>query len=264
MLKSPIYLAGNKFKLLPQILPLLPKRFETFVDLFGGSGTVLMNVDATYYIYNEKNARLFELFLALDNPNLLEGIQYFISTFGLDDNNEKAYQIFRHDYNIQPNPIKLFTLICHSFSNMMRFNKKKEFNAPFGKRTLNANAIQNIAEAFDFMSRKEVKSLSYDFEDVCFPSSSFVYCDPPYFGSNAVYNEGSGWLEQDETRLRDYLERLDCPWALSNELGKNPTLREWAEDNHFTVHGLNFDYSSCNYQRKPQKTEEVLILSRNT
>lgn len=40
---------GNKFKLLPQMLPYFPKNINRFYDLFGGSATVSLNVKANEY-----------------------------------------------------------------------------------------------------------------------------------------------------------------------------------------------------------------------
>lgn len=33
LLKSPIFYMGNKYKLLPQLLPLFPKNIDTFYDM---------------------------------------------------------------------------------------------------------------------------------------------------------------------------------------------------------------------------------------
>ena len=35
-IKSPLNYTGGKYKLLPQLLELFPKRVETFIDLFAG------------------------------------------------------------------------------------------------------------------------------------------------------------------------------------------------------------------------------------
>lgn len=35
-IKSPLNYTGGKYKLLPQILPLLPNNIDTFIDLFWG------------------------------------------------------------------------------------------------------------------------------------------------------------------------------------------------------------------------------------
>lgn len=45
-IKSPINYVGNKYKLIEQMIGLFPEKIKTFVDVFGGSGTVLINVRA--------------------------------------------------------------------------------------------------------------------------------------------------------------------------------------------------------------------------
>ena len=53
LVKSPLNYTGGKFKLLPQILPLLPNDIDTFIDLFGGGLNVGVNVKANKIIYND-------------------------------------------------------------------------------------------------------------------------------------------------------------------------------------------------------------------
>ena len=67
MYKNPFNYIGAKYKLLPQILPLFPKEIKTFIDLFGGSGEVSLNVNADKIIYNEKCKPLVNIFKNLDN-----------------------------------------------------------------------------------------------------------------------------------------------------------------------------------------------------
>ena len=45
-IKSPIFYMGNKYRLLPQLLPLFPSNIDTFYDLFGGSGTALITCES--------------------------------------------------------------------------------------------------------------------------------------------------------------------------------------------------------------------------
>ena len=54
-IKSPINYIGNKYRLLKNLVPLFPEDIDTFVDVFSGSGTVLINVNANKYIYNDIN-----------------------------------------------------------------------------------------------------------------------------------------------------------------------------------------------------------------
>ena len=52
-IKSPLNYTGGKYKLLKQIIPLLPDNINTFVDLFGGGFNVGINVKANKIIYND-------------------------------------------------------------------------------------------------------------------------------------------------------------------------------------------------------------------
>ena len=65
---SPLFYVGNKFKLLPQLLPIFPdpSTVDTFYDVFGGSGVVSINVPYNKIIYNELDGRLVSL---LKNSN---------------------------------------------------------------------------------------------------------------------------------------------------------------------------------------------------
>ena len=66
-IKCPLRYTGNKYKLLSQILPLFPKNINTFVDLFAGSYTVGINVNANNYVCNDMITYLIEFFDFLKN-----------------------------------------------------------------------------------------------------------------------------------------------------------------------------------------------------
>ena len=60
---SPIFYMGNKKKLISKgLIDLFPKDINLFVDLFGGSGVVSMNIDAKKYIVNDFDSNLFALY----------------------------------------------------------------------------------------------------------------------------------------------------------------------------------------------------------
>jgi site-specific DNA-adenine methylase len=54
-IKSPLNYTGNKYNLLDQIMPLFPQDFNTFYDVFSGSFTVGININAEAIVYNDKN-----------------------------------------------------------------------------------------------------------------------------------------------------------------------------------------------------------------
>ena len=59
---SPINYMGSKRRLLKQLLPLFPDKINTFYDLFAGSLTVSLNVQANSYVANDLNQPLIILF----------------------------------------------------------------------------------------------------------------------------------------------------------------------------------------------------------
>lgn len=67
MIKSPLFYMGNKHDLLDSLLMYFPKKEEVnqFIDLFGGSGVVSLNVPYDNIIYNEKNHNIVNLLKVL-------------------------------------------------------------------------------------------------------------------------------------------------------------------------------------------------------
>lgn len=90
-------------------------------------------------------------------------------------------------------------------------------------------------------------------------SKLFIYLDPPYLNTNAVYNEGrgvdyDGWSISDDLKLFNLLNKLNAlnvKWALSNVLKnksgvKNSHLEQWAIDNGYNIiHFEDKQYYSC-------------------
>lgn len=255
---------GNKYRLLAQIEPVISNKGKTFVDLFGGAGVVAANVVGyDKIIYNEIDTKIYEIVKMLNqNENIVEEIEKIVADNNLDRENRDSFMSFRDKYNeIETTKENLYALSCHSFSNQIEFNQQDKFNIPFGRRTFNRNQKAAIGR---FQQKKNIEFLNLDFEEVEIAPDSFVYADPPYFGTDTTYNRRrvGGWGEKEEKRLRDYLVGLNdkgIRFALSNELIKNSSLRDWAEENGFTIRGINWSYSACSYQRENCETQEVLI-----
>ena len=89
---SPLNYTGGKLKLLPQILPLFPKKIETFVDLFCGGCNVGVNVNAEKIFCNDSNEKLIEFFNYLKNTDykaFFRQISKVIEDFHLSNTAEK-------------------------------------------------------------------------------------------------------------------------------------------------------------------------------
>lgn len=53
LVKSPTNYIGNKYKLLPQLLELFPNKINMFYDVFGGGGSLSLNVSSEHVYYND-------------------------------------------------------------------------------------------------------------------------------------------------------------------------------------------------------------------
>ncbi len=277
-IKSPLNYTGGKYKLLPQILPLFPDNIKTFVDLFGGGFNVGINVEAESVLYNDTCTDLCNFIqVTSHNPGykIDREIKKVVEYYGLSKENEDAYYKLRTDYNKGipykfPKYAMFFALVAHSFSNQIRYNKKGEFNLPFGKRTYNNTMQDNLLKFVNSNNRTSVWNADFsvvcDFVWIGDVSKTLVYADPPYLLSTASYNENGGWTEKEEFKLYKYLEKLNdkkVRFALSNVTEHKGKINQALIDfsSKYKTHYLSSDYNNSNYHSKAKenKTIEVLI-----
>lgn len=296
-IKSPIFYMGNKYELLPNLLTYFPKKetVDEFIDLFGGSGVVSINVPYEKITYNEINhniTNLFKMLVETEPQNIIGHIKARIQEFGLYNKTTDTRQIsdieirekanqkylkFRRFYNKQKekNYLDLYTLTYFSFSNLIRFNSKDEFNMPFGNRCfLFGEHDINIELFYNIMKNKSVDIQNKDAFDILYNitenKGQFIYLDPPYANTMAIYNESrafGGWGLDDDHKLFDELDRLDklgVRWAMSNVLEnkgiKNTHIEEWANNNGYKI----IDFENKTYAalgKGNAESREVLIVN---
>ncbi|MDR1051966.1 MAG: Dam family site-specific DNA-(adenine-N6)-methyltransferase [Deltaproteobacteria bacterium] len=297
IIQSPLNYTGGKFRLLGQILPLFPKKIDTFVDLFCGGCNVGVNVVADQVIFNDINTHLlclYDAFRNLGSKLVLSMIDEIIADYnlsrstdkgydfygcdssnGLSKYNQKPYLELRNDYNYKNknynNYIMLYVLIVYAFNNQIRFNSKNEFNLPVGKRDFNNKMKSKLIDFVDRISENNFSFTNLNFRifDVStLTNSSLVYCDPPYLITCATYNENDGWNEQSECDLQKFLDDLHThgiKFSLSNVLSTkgrtNVLLAEWSKK--YLVFHLNHSYANSNYQIKNKNnvTDEILVVN---
>lgn len=295
---SPLNYIGGKGRLLPQLLPLLPRNIGTFVDLFCGGCNVGINVRARHHIYNDAIPDLIGLLATLqrlDCDTITAQLRDIISRYGLSDSARRGYTQYHSDsstglaaYNKEPFTklrddfntlttrddnyyITLYALIVFGFNNQLRFNNQGRYNLPVGKRDFNTTLQCKLAR---FVGRLQSQSAEFrcgdfrDFDIQSLDKDSFVYADPPYLITTATYNENGGWTTADEAALLQLLSALDrqgIRFALSNVLrhkGRtNDILTNWLQATRIHCTPLRMDYAASNYHTHGQssQSEEVLI-----
>ncbi|MBR2507730.1 MAG: Dam family site-specific DNA-(adenine-N6)-methyltransferase [Bacilli bacterium] len=298
--QSPLNYTGGKAKLLPQILPLFPKRINTFVDLFCGGCNVGVNAVASKVIYNDLDRNLIYLYHTLKNLDKqavfnwvyeiidkyglslvsLHGYEHYgcDSSSGLGDYNREKFLKLREDFNIKLAKdyyyyVVLYVLIVYAFNNQIRFNANQHFNLPVGKRDFNSKMAEKLSSFIDKLHEQDCEFTCQDFRDFDVESlnvDDFVYVDPPYLITCATYNEQGGWDLRAEQDLLNFLDKLNAKgikFALSNVLrskGKeNKLLIQWLESNSskYKAVRLNYNYANSSYHTKDRtKSSEEVLI----
>ena len=307
--KTPLNYTGNKSRLLSQILPVFPKKINRFVDLCCGGASVGLNVigNSQEVICLDINKSVIELLQTLQmfsEKSIVSKVESIIAEFGLSDTFNKGYDIYKSyvegnngfknynkagyeklrnyfnsavmDSNVRS--IYLLVLLSYCFNNDIRFNSAGKFNMPIGKTDFNASIRDKLHSFKVGTKNKNIKFYFSDFSVVKefeLSKNDFVYCDPPYLITNAVYNmansqNNNSWNDFQERKLLDtltFLHQNGVKFALSNVLSKegleNTILIDWIEKHKFNVLDIDYHYRSSSYHKKNRQSHEreVLILN---
>lgn len=279
-IKSPLNYTGGKYKILDPIYEILPKRVETFVDLFAGGFNVGINACATNIICNDQIDYVIDLFRYFqeETSDVVIGEVYKrIEEFQLSQQNADGYNQLRSRYNSSKDIMDFFVLICFAFNHQIRFNNRRQFNTPFGKErsSYNKNIENNLIRFCDAIHSKNIQFFNTDFMSVDLSGlgkCDLVYCDPPYLISTGSYNDGKrgfkDWTEDEERQLLGILDKLHAQgvmFALSNVFYhkgmSNDLLIEWSEK--YVTNYIDKSYSNCSYHFKDRTTKTVEVLITN-
>lgn len=278
---------GNKKKLIQKgLIDLFPIEIDTFIEPFAGSAVVSMNTNAKKYIINDLDPNLYELytlFKTQKSEDIIDHINKRIDEYGLarertkrnefQDKNKieqykKSYTDFRSFYNNNKNTLDFYTLMFYSFSQQFRFNKKGEFNMPCGNDCFSEGNKDYIENGCNFFQGDDVHIFNKHFKDLdikYIKENDFVYLDPPYLNTTAVYNENGGWTDKEEDELYQLCENLNknkVKFAMSNIFSNkgitNEKLIAWCDKNNFNVYTFDrFTYMACG--KGNSNAKEVLI-----
>lgn len=272
VIKSPLNYTGSKDKIVPEIVKTLPKKINNFIDAMGGAFNVGVNIYAlNSVVYNEFLPHVYGIISMLiknDKSKTIRNIEEIIEKFNLKSGDKESYYKLRNEYNKSKDILTLFVLQMFCFQNQMRFNNSLNFNTPVGNCAYNETIKDRIIKFNSRTKKTKLIQNSYDkinFED--YDKDTVFYFDPPYFITNATYNDGKrgfvGWDGDEETKLLDYIDNLnkkDYKFILSNviyhEDKVNHILLEWVKTHCFNIKTIN-NVGSKN------KRNEVLIFNYN-
>ena len=261
-INTPFNYTGNKYALLPQILPLLDYTKPNMVDLFTGGGSVYTNVLDKYETVSV-NDIIKELVLI--HKNIDTEFVDKVKSLCVDKTDKDGYIALRTSFNEEKTPEKLYALMLCCTNNMMRFNRSFLFNQTFGCRTFNENTQKKIDGFIEHISkyRDKIVYSSKSFDELVIKTNTHYYVDPPYSNTEAGYN--AYWKKDDDEKLFNYLctiDKIGSTFAVSGVIshdGDSCKLLDMLIDKKFNVHYLEHDYNKVSRSKNEKNTQEVLI-----
>lgn len=242
-IKTPVSRVGNKTSILKILYAVFPLNYKKYVDVFGGSGAVLLGKDEpdrfeVYNDYDHNLANLFRVmrsrtlafirklgFLHLNSRDDFNVYKKFISEERFDDKYfqqemeltkimfpplraEEIRKIMRRkkrNYSVR-SAVMYFKLLRFSFSSSGKSFGAKAFDI--------RNLFETIQKLQDRLATTIVEN--QDFEPLIKHYDSketFFYLDPPYYQTEHFYSSGFGW--SDHVRLSEILLNIDGLFLLS-------------------------------------------------
>lgn len=293
-IRSPFFYVGDKYKLMPQLKQLMPKKIEQYIEPFVGGGSSFLNSKGTSYMLNDIDSYVVELHrqigsYTVKSEELFDALFEIIDFYGLSCSyrgicvpedmkkkyvktyyskyNKDAYIRMRKDFNANKNDfLRLYLLLIYGFNHMIRFNGKGDFNLPVGNVDFNNNVYQALNNYLDFVGEHEIEFFNMDYisflEKIRFDKNSYVFLDPPYLISMSEYNKL--WNDKKEDELCEYLDSLNdrgIKFGITNLIthkGKvNQRFLEWSKK--YCAYDVKSNYISFNDNTIKADSQEVFV-----
>jgi DNA adenine methylase len=210
---------GNKQKFAMEICNYFPKQYGTYYEPFIGSGGVLATLAPKNGVAGDAFNPLIEIWQQLhDDVDTL--ISWYAERHALIEmmGKKEAYEHVKANYNASANGADLLFLSRVCYGGVIRFRKKDGYmSTPCGPHT--PMPPKNFAErARIWAARTKGTSFTHaDFEETVSTAKAgdLVYCDPPYFDSQAILYGAQGFSVERLFRVMQELKERGVHVAVS-------------------------------------------------
>jgi DNA adenine methylase len=213
-LRPPLKWAGGKRWLVPHLRPLWePFQDHRLVEPLCGGLAVALGLMPERALLNDVNPHNINFYRWL-KAGLTIDLRMENDRGCFDRGRRRFNKLITNGGSASKEAAELFYYLNRTgYNGLCRFNRKGEFNVPFGRHsTINYvrdfGAYAPALEAWEFTIG--------DFEAIDLRHDDFVYADPPYDVEFTQYSkEGFGW--ENQVRLARWLARHAGPVVLSNQ-----------------------------------------------
>lgn len=269
----PIKCQGIKTKLVDWVRDMLVwDREGRWIEPFTGSGVVGFNIMPQRAIFSDSNPHTIRFYNAIQHEHITPAItQQFLEEEGekLARRGEDYYYEVRERFNAAGRPLDFLFLNRACFNGVIRFNRKGEFNVPFGHkpqrfaRAYITKIVNQVRFVADCLAAYDWRFVHQDFRAalVNVAEADYVYCDPPYIGRHTDYY--NSWDEACEVQLFETLRLCPAPFMLStwhsNQHRQNPYIESLWSAFHIVTRQHFYHIGAREQNRKPML--EALVLN---
>jgi DNA adenine methylase len=213
-LTPPLKWAGGKRWLVPHLEKIYnPHRHRRLVELFVGGLAVALGLMPERALLNDINPHLINFYLWLKKGLFTRLEMKYDRELYYTYRDRFNQLIVKGRGNTQEAAELFYYLNRTCYNGLCRFNRKGEFNVPFGK-------YKTVVYTQDFTKYTEIlrnwEFTCLDFRQVNILPGDFVYADPPYDVEFTEYNpDGFSW--EDQVALAKMLTNHAGPVVLSNQ-----------------------------------------------
>jgi DNA adenine methylase len=212
--RPPLKWAGGKRWLVPYVIRLWnPYRDHRLVEPLCGGLAISLGLTPERTLINDINPHAINFYRWL-RKGLRISIEMQNEKVHFYAGRERFNQMIRLGEADSDEAASLFYYLNRTcYNGLCRFNRKGEFNVPFGryKKLIYKTDFTEYVSTFAHWEFTCV-----DFEKIPLEAGDFIYADPPYDVEFTQYSkEDFGW--DDQVRLAELLARHRGPVVLSNQ-----------------------------------------------
>lgn len=282
-MKTPVSRVGNKSSILNILYAVFPLQYGRFVDVFGGSGSVLLGKEQidSFEVYNDYDRNLVNLFhcmkertmatireIGFCNLNSREDFNSVKKFFEFEEFKEDFYReellltelMFPPPEANELNEIRTRITKDYDVRRAAMFLKLLRYSYSSGCKSF-ASQPFDIRKLFELIKQLENRMANVVVENQDFETlikhydrqDTFFYADPPYFSTEDMYAVGFNW--NDHVRLKDTLSKIQGKFLLS--YNDCPEIRELYKG--FSMLDFSRTHSMAQRYEAGKEFKELLI-----
>ena len=228
MCKPIVKWVGGKRQLLDELISLMPKKYNRYIEPFIGGGALFFELCPENALINDYNKELINLYRVVKNKpmELINDLkkhknrsEYYYKIRALD-RDEKKFEKLTYVERAS----RFIYLNKTGFNGLYRVNSKNQYNVPFGKyKNPKYCEPDNIMACSKLLQKTEIINGDFEIIKNKIKKGDFVYFDPPYVPLTATASftgyTDKGFNEDMQFRLKelcDYIDSIGAYFMLSN------------------------------------------------